>query len=461
MKQPQAILNYTKESYTRYAMSRGSRANILANAPTVTPATADTINSLIVKGIDGVQALSPSVAAASVVAASVAMAYDRLTTKGILTKRAVRESFPTPKRAGRLRTAVSYIALTAAATAPTAAVAGGAAFVLGTERSVRQGQLGAIDTMYEQAGIDDADILVTQGGVDTPMATSYVPKNVATEIIKDKTKDGASGAGFYSFLPKVTNQSDRGQEMDGLVLSVPSLKPGTVIASGLTGLKKGDTAVVNGKEHKVTEDPQRKLASMQRETLLVSNDVAEQITGYEDGEGNYFGVYIPHENADQEKLQRELDEQYGAGNYTAITAEEFREGVEKFMGKNGSPILLLAAIAMVAAGIVTESAAAYKKTTQNMKTLGIMQAIGGSKYQNGMPEVLGAYFRLLSAVPTSALVGVSVAMGANSINLGLSSTVGVKELIGALVVVGGPSMAAATVAARKATQIPAVQAMRA
>jgi hypothetical protein len=420
------------------------KSSVIANNIAVVPSTADTINHAIVIGMDALQTAAPAVTAAGIIATATMIAHDVRKTNQVshnMARREVFEKSTAQNKSGKIRKAVGNTAFAMLAALPTSLFMGGTAFTLGTEHSVRADQLKVLDTAFQEAGITPDDLFVTQYGVDTPMDTSFVPKSVAADL---------HAPGFYVQLPTVTD-TDTGQKMNGLMLSMPTLPPETVVTSGLVGSKENDSINVNGERISVTE-VNRNLASMQRETLLVSNDIAEQIAGYESGDGAYFGLYIPHETISKESLQQELNRLYGEDRYTAITIEEFRNGTEDFMAKNASSLLMLVALAFTAAGISVGSASNYRQATKNRKTHGTQKAIGATNYQVAAPEILAATYRLAIALPGSALIGGAMSKGANAINLGLSSAIDTNGLLAALVVIGTPTIAASAVAVRKSVR---------
>lgn len=393
----------------------------------LSPNTADAVNAGLLTGLEAVQSASPGIVAASAAVAMGAAWADQRRTKGTVNRLAWR-SFTEPlytKGKSVARKAVGAAALTVSAALPI----GGVAFTFGLENAVRTGQLGVIDDITERAGMDEQDLLITQGGVDTPMDTSFVPKEVAQYT---------GGEGIYTLLPNF--RESNGERMDGLLFSLPSLPDGTVYATGLTGIKAGETVQINGIDQVIDETLDRKTAAMRREILIVSNDVAEEIMHTSDDEGNYFGVLVPKEDENRESLQNRLDEQYGEGKYSVLTIEDFKEGTETFMANNGTAVLLLTSVIAAMAGTVAETAAVRQRILNKKKSIAISKAIGGSNYAAAAPEVQAIYYKLLASLPLAGITAKTLEAGANAANLGLGMNVGPKELLAALVVVGAPSL---------------------
>jgi len=392
------------------------------------PNVADAVNAGLLSGLESVQYASPGVVAASAAIAMGAAWLDRRHTGGIVNKLAWR-SFTEPlhKLDNRsiIRKAAGAVALTVSAALPV----GGVAFTFGLENAVRTGQLGVIDEISDRVGLDSDDLLITQGGVNTPMDTSFVPAEIAQEF---------NGAGMHVLLPNFKEQN--GERMDGLLFSVPSLPEDTVYATGLTGIKPGQTVQINGTNQEIDKTLDRKTAAMRREVMIVSDDTAEEIMHTSDEDANYFGVLIPKTEGSHDIIQKRLDAEYGEGAYTVLTMEDFKEGTEEFMSNNGTAVLLLASVIAAMAGTVAETAAVRQKILNKKKVIATSKAIGGSNYTAAAPEIQAVYYKLMASLPLAGITAKTLEAGANATNLGLGMQVGPKELLAALVVVGAPSV---------------------
>jgi hypothetical protein len=414
----------------------------------LSPNVADAVNAGMLQGLEAVQSGSPAIVAAGIVVGAAMAWRDRKRTHGMVNKMAWRSATSPLRsvRGGPFRKAAAYAALTSAAALPI----GATAFTFGLENAVRTGQLGVVDELTQNIGLEDSTLLITQGGVDTPMDTSFVPKEVADQV---------GGAGFYVLLPNVKEKN--GERVDGLLFTNPLLESGTVSATGLTGIGENEEVLINGSTQKVDKILDRDVAAMRREVLITSNDVAEDIMHINDESGNYFGIVLPNEQQDKDSVQNDLDQKYGENTYSVMTMQEFKDGVETFMSNNGTAVLLLASIIAAAGGTVAEVGMVKREIDRKKKTIATLKAQGGSNYTAAAPEIQSAAYKLVGAVPLAVLTAKIAETGANAANLGLGMNVGSRELLAGLVVVGLPSLGVGSLAARKITKSTApVQAMR-
>lgn len=417
-------------------------------ALSLSPNVADAVNAGMLSGLETVQNASPMLAASAAAIAMGAAWFDHRVSRDTGNKIAWRSATSSirNKRGGPFRKAAAFVALTSAAALPI----GATAFTLGLESGVRTGQLGVIDELSRSAGIENDTLLVTQGGVDTPMDTSFVPQDVAEDV---------NGAGFYVLLPNVSEKN--GERMDGLLFTNPLLENGTVKVTGLTGLDADKEVLINGTPQVVDETLDRGVAAMRREVLITSNDVAEEIMHTTDEDGNYFGIVLPDELENKESIQDHLDEKYGDGAYSVMTMGEFKEGVETFMANNGTAVLLLASIIAAAGGTVAEVGMVKREIDRKKKSIATLKAVGGTNYSAAAPEVQSAAYKLVGAIPLALVTAKLAETGANAANLGLGMNVGPRELLSGFVVVGLPSLVAGSIAARKITKSTSpVQAMK-
>lgn len=405
-------------------------------AVTLSPNVADAVNAGMLHGLEAVQNASPGMAAAAAVVGMAAAWLDNRRTGGVVNKMAWRSATaPIREVRGRpVRTAMAFAAITAGAAAPV----GAAAFAFGLEHAVRTGQLGVVDKLTTDAGLDSDDLLVTQGGVNTPMDTSVVPTEVARDV---------KGSGFYVLLPNVREKN--GERMDGLLFTDPTLERGTVTATGLTGIDKGQTVDINGVPQQVDALLDTNVAAMRREVMITSNDVAQEIMNTTDEEGNYWGVVLPTDLNDKDSVQSDLDQKYGEGAYSVMTVEEFKDGVEVFMANNGTAVLLLTAIIAAAGGTVNIASSVRKEVASKKKQIAVQKALGGSNYSAAAPEVQATAYKLVGALPLAALTAKVAETGANAANLGLGMNVSAKDMATALVIIGIPSVLMGSKAAGK------------
>lgn len=416
-----------------------NKAAVLAEAPQINipPSGADAVNAALANGIEGSLHAGPGLLVLSLAVSTGYAVSDHLRGKGSLNKIALRSCVPDvdDEKKQRISKPRRAVAAFAAATVAGTATAG-LGFVFSLERAVRTGQERVLNRIVNDAGLKSGDLMVTQGGVDTPMDDSFVPKPVAAEV---------GGVGFDKILPKAVAVKT-GEKMDGLLFSLPTIDSGVVVASGLTGLDKTDDdnrVRLNGVEVSIDGDNvDDDLAAMRRDIFLTSPNVASQIKHQTDDDGNYFGVIVQKEDGNsQEGVQRELDNEHGEGAYSVLTVEEFMQGTESFMLNNGTAVLMIAGLALAAAGAIPMASGLRRRVLENQGNIAVFKALGGTSQDAVRPHIQSAYAGLVASMPVAWGMATAAGVGANAINPGLGMSVTPRDAVTALVVVGGPAIA--------------------
>lgn len=384
---------------------------------------ANTINGAVVDIVSTLQTTSPAIVAASAAVAGYQILKDGSESRWAFTKMAVNSIVPYKVSVPRkVRKVVAVTGMTAVALGLTS-------FAFGAEDAFRTGQSELLVDVAGRAGVDTEDtIVVTQGGADTIMDDSAVPKEVVESV---------EGVGMIKSLPKVmgveysddgtAHRDGDGPEVDGILLTLPNLKPDTVTVTGLLGSKNGDDISVGGKVLEIDSVLGKDKAPMRREVIITSEDVAGEILDptNDNAPDDYFAGIIP--GGDKNEIQEILDKKYGEGTFEAMTFEEFDEGTAEFMSNNATVILLLLAIATTAVGANYERSGVVDRIDRRKKEIGVLRAMGCDLEKAMKPEMFQTYMRLGAALPLAWLIANGFAEVANNLNPGLNMDIGLLD----------------------------------